>query len=67
MNDANSDQANTDGDSQGDACDADDDRRRHPGHEDTNSAADCKKGGYTRFVNPTFKNQGECVSYFAKK
>ena len=25
----------------------------------------CKKGGWTSFTNPSFKNQGQCVSYFA--
>ncbi len=27
--------------------------------------ADCKDGGWKDFVNPTFRNQGECVSYVA--
>ena len=26
----------------------------------------CKKGGWESFTNPSFKNQGQCVSYFAK-
>ncbi|MEV2240639.1 glycoside hydrolase [Micromonospora sp. NPDC049891] len=26
---------------------------------------DCKKGGWASFVNPTFRNQGECVSHVA--
>lgn len=25
----------------------------------------CKKGGWKTFSNPTFKNQGDCVSYVA--
>jgi CxxC motif-containing protein len=25
----------------------------------------CKNGGWRNFTNPTFRNQGECVSYFA--
>jgi hypothetical protein len=25
----------------------------------------CKGGGYTTFTNPTFKNQGQCVAFFA--
>ncbi len=28
------------------------------------SADDCKNGGWTRSTNPTFKNQGDCVSHF---
>jgi hypothetical protein len=24
----------------------------------------CKNGGWKNFSNPSFKNQGECVSYF---
>ncbi len=27
--------------------------------------ADCKKGGWMSFNNPTFKNQGDCVSFVA--
>ncbi len=27
----------------------------------------CKKDGYKAFNNPTFKNQGECVSYVATR
>ena len=33
---------------------------------DTNTADDCKDGGWTRFTSPTFKNQGQCVSSFTK-
>lgn len=29
------------------------------------SKAECKKGGWEQFNNPTFKNQGDCVSYVA--
>ena len=25
----------------------------------------CKDGGWQNFTSPTFKNQGECVNYFA--
>jgi hypothetical protein len=25
----------------------------------------CKNGGWKTFTNPTFKNQGQCVSFFA--
>ena len=28
-------------------------------------SADCMNGGWRRYVQPTFKNQGECVSYFS--
>jgi hypothetical protein len=31
--------------------------------EATNSKDDCKNGGWAGFANPTFKNQGACVSY----
>jgi hypothetical protein len=27
------------------------------------SASDCKNGGWQTFTNPTFKNQGDCVSF----
>lgn len=27
----------------------------------------CKNGGWASATNPSFRNQGECVSYFAKK
>ena len=27
------------------------------------SKAECKKGGWRRFTNPSFKNQGQCVAY----
>jgi hypothetical protein len=28
------------------------------------STDQCKKGGWRNFTNPTFRNQGQCVSYF---
>lgn len=87
---ANSNQENTDGDSEGDVCDADDD---NDGVADTgdncplNANADqldtdgdgagnvcdaqtgpatnkdqCKNGGWMAFNNPSYKNQGQCVS-----
>lgn len=62
---ANPDQLDTDGDGEGDACDLDDDGDGVPDDRDTNSKADCLKGGWTEFTNPVFKNQGACVSYFA--
>jgi hypothetical protein len=60
---ANGDQADGDGDGIGDACDTDKD---DDGIEDTAPPASadlCKKGGYANFNNPSFKNQGQCVSY----
>ena len=32
-------------------------------HFSPTSADQCKNGGYTQFNNPTFRNQGQCVSY----
>ena len=29
--------------------------------------ADCKRGGWRRFTNPTFRNQGQCVSYVVRQ
>jgi hypothetical protein len=29
------------------------------------STDDCKNGGWQNYTNPTFKNQGDCVSYVA--
>ena len=26
---------------------------------------DCKNGGWQNFTSPSFKNQGDCVSFFA--
>jgi hypothetical protein len=59
----NADQANADGDAQGDACDPDDDNDGIPDTEDTNSKDDCKNGGWQSFTNPTFRNQGQCVAH----
>jgi Thrombospondin type 3 repeat/Right handed beta helix region len=61
---ANGDQADLDGDGIGDACDGDVDGDGVPNADDTNTAEDCKKGGWERFTSPTFKNQGQCVSSF---
>ncbi len=47
-------QADTDGDGIGDACDA----STKPTTKDQ-----CKNGGYTRFNDPAFKNQGDCIQY----
>ncbi|MCU1377847.1 MAG: cartilage oligomeric matrix protein [Acidimicrobiales bacterium] len=61
----NADQADVDTDGLGDACDDFTDVD-HDGIEDTappTSAAQCKKDGYLSFNNPSFKNQGQCVSY----
>jgi hypothetical protein len=59
---ANTDQANQDGDTLGDACDNDDDGNGIPDTAPPTSADQCKKGGYANFDNPSFKNQGQCVS-----
>jgi hypothetical protein len=50
----NANQADTDNDGIGDACD--------PSTKPTNKDQ-CKNGGYTRFNDPTFKNQGDCIQY----
>jgi hypothetical protein len=31
------------------------------------SKDDCMKGGWRKFTNPKFKNQGDCVSYVARQ
>ena len=31
------------------------------------AADDCKKGAFSKFNNPSFKNQGECVSYVSTR
>ncbi|WP_343061392.1 thrombospondin type 3 repeat-containing protein [Nocardioides luti] len=64
---ANADQSDQDGDGLGDACDPDRDGDGIPNESDTNSKDDCKNGGYARFTTPAFRNQGDCVSYFAKQ
>lgn len=61
----NPDQADLDGDGIGDACDSDND---NDGIDDTPppvSKNDCKKDGWRSFNNPTFRNQGDCVSFVA--
>jgi hypothetical protein len=51
----NRDQRDTDEDGIGDACDP---RIGPPTRKEQ-----CKDGGWRRFNNPAFRNQGECVSY----
>lgn len=51
---SNTDQTDTDGDGIGDACDA----STKPSTKDQ-----CKNGGFTRFNDPVFKNQGDCIQF----
>lgn len=59
---ANGDQADADGDGVGDACDPEHkvDTSESPGPVGEDQ---CKKDGWMTFQDPTFKNQGLCVSY----
>jgi hypothetical protein len=50
----NPSQTDTDGDSIGDACDT----STRPTTKDQ-----CKNGGYTRFNDPAFRNQGDCIQF----
>jgi hypothetical protein len=63
---ANPDQADADGDGLGDVCDPDDDNDGVADEDDTNSKDDCKNGGWRRFTNPVFRNQGDCVSHHVR-
>jgi thrombospondin type 3 repeat protein len=76
---ANSDQTDTDGDGQGDACDADDDNDGVPDTGDDcptvsggaqngcplpTNKEQCKKNGWKNY-GTTFRNEGDCVSFVA--
>jgi hypothetical protein len=56
-----------DNDGIGDNADTDDDNDGLPDRLDTGSKEDCKNGGWAYFTTPKFKNQGACVSHFAKQ
>lgn len=56
---ANPDQADFDNDGIGDACDT---QTGPPTNKDQ-----CKNGGWQKFDNPSFKNQGQCVSFVESK
>lgn len=64
---ANPDQIDADGDGLGKACDADDDSDGTTDTAPPTNKDQCKNGGFKNFNNPSFKNQGECVSYVAKR
>ena len=76
---SNAGQANHDGDSQGDACDPDDDNDGLPDTEDSDpfdnqnakpsNKDQCKNDGWRRYRvgGKPFKNQGDCVSYVATR
>jgi hypothetical protein len=38
-----------------------------PDGEDTDTKDDCKDGGWQRFTSPTFRNQGQCVSWHVRR
>lgn len=63
----NPDQDDVDGDGIGDACDNDNDNDGIPDTPPPSDKADCKEAGWAAFNNPSFRNQGECVSYVATR
>lgn len=43
-------------------------RHHHEENHGNHYMADqCKDGGWRKFTNPKFKNQGECVAYFSRQ
>lgn len=60
---ANPDQADQDNDGLGDPCDPDDDGDGIPDTAPPTNKDQCKRGGWATFNNPSFRNQGQCVSY----
>jgi hypothetical protein len=62
---ANPDQGDQDGDGIGDVCDPDDNGDGIPDTAPPVSKDECKKDGWRSFNNPSFKNQGDCVSFVA--